>query len=157
VPVPYQAFFNITILPEWSLAFDMYPGSSMLSYFSNILHVRGESASERYPKLYFQGSRRKLHVSYGPSSYVSLDINGGNPAASRVYAVDITLRAGKLTMTIDNVVHSSKDVSGVCAGGCGVGEKKTLYFCSVENPAHSCANTQIRHLRYGPAPPLLPP
>ena len=136
---------------DWSLTFDMLPGSSQLSYFANILHIRGASASERFPKLFFRSNRRKLHVSYGPSSYVACDINGGNPSANRVYAVEITLLAGTLTMTIDGVVHSSASVAGVCAsGGCDAGGTKTLYLCSPTNAGDSCANTQIRNLRFGP-------
>ena len=63
----------------------------------------------------------------GPSSYVALDINGGNPAGDTIYHVAITLNAGVLTMTIDGVVHSSASVSGVCAnGGCEAGGTRTL-------------------------------
>ena len=158
-PVEDQEFWQaVTIPADWTLTFDMKPGNAQRSYFSNILHIHGDGApSERLPKLFFRGNRRKLHVSYGPSSYVSLDIVGGNPSSGRIYEVDITQRAGTLTMTIDGVVHSSKSVTSVCASGCGVGTTKKLYFCSTDTDKPLCANTEIRNLRYGPAAPLPPP
>jgi hypothetical protein len=156
--VPNQAFYNVTVLPEWTLSFDMRPDSATLGYFANILHIYGDSVSERFPRVYFRSNRRKLHVSYGPSSYVALDINGGNPASSRVYHVAITLSGTTLSMTIDGVVHSSRDVASICSNGCGVGSKKTLFFCNPTSAEQSCANTQIRNLYYGaPPPPPLPP
>ena len=156
-PVPNQAFYTVTILPEWTLSFDMLPGLAQLSYFSNILHIYGDSVSERFPRIYFRPNRRKVHVSYGPSSYVALAVDGRNFGTS-IYHIAITLSGTTLTMLINGVVHSSKDVAGVCANGCGVGSTKTLYFCNTDSDEHSCANTQIRNLRYGsPSPPPLPP
>ena len=76
---------------------------------------------------------------------------GGNPSANRIYEVSITLIAGTLTMTIDGVVHSSRSVASVCAnGGCEAGGAKMLYFCNPTSADQSCANTEIRNLRYGP-------
>jgi len=147
-PVPNQAFFPVTMSADWSLTFDMKPGGPVFSYFANILHVRGSSAAERFPKVYFRGDRRKVHVSYGPSSYKELN-QIANPWGVGIYSVAITLIADTLTLTIDGAVQGSTNVVGVCSGGgCSSTDTKMLYFCSPDAAEHSCADVQIRNLRF---------
>jgi len=145
-PVTDQAFYSLTMTSEWSLTFDIKPQITTYSYFANILHIRGPSATERFPAVYFRSNRRKINVQYGPSSYKEVN-QISNMWSGQICSVDITLRAGILTLSVDGAVQGSTRVGSVCSSGCG-GTSKTLYFCSPTSNSYNCANTQIRNLRF---------
>jgi len=145
-PVTDQAFYSLTMTSEWSLTFDIKPQITTYSYFANILHIRGLSATERFPAVYFRSNRRKINVQYGPSSYKEVN-QISNMWSGQICSVDITLRAGILTLSVDGAVQGSTSVGSVCSSGCG-GTSKTLYFCSPTSNSYNCANTQIRNLRF---------
>ena len=142
--------FNVSVPPEWRLTFDVRHGSFVSSSWTNILQVSALDGSGHFPSVWYRASRRKIHVRYGPSSYVEVNQHP-NPSGGSVQSIEITLQAGRLTMAVNGVLQSQvATTTGVCASGCPTGDRNlpaSVYFCKA---GALCADLELKRLRLDP-------
>ena len=155
-----QNYYSVTMLPEWTLSFDIKYGSTQSSAWTNILQVRSASNSaESFPAVWVRPNRWKLHVRYGPSSYVEINQHP-NPGSGQIKSIEISLSGGTMLFKVNGAMTGypsphTVGTSGVCAsaGACPDswnGVTKDLYFCKPSTP---CADVQLRNLRFVQGPP----
>lgn len=163
-PVSGQHLMNISVPEEWTLTFDVKFGSTTSGDWTQIFQVRGASDQEHFPSVWQRPNRHKLHVKFGDGQgtkgHESLDSHP-NKWAGAVVSFEISLQRdrwnvlvfsfkmdGDLTgypspYTIDALTTCS---SGGCPAG-SVGDPKQVFFC---NPGTTCADVEVRNLRFVP-------